>query len=104
MFETVAKLSELPAGRGTVVEAGGYALAVFRAAGEVYAIDNACPHAEGPLAEGDLQGSTVYCPWHGWAFDLPSGRCRQGAHVRSYPTRVVGDEVQVDLSGTRGPD
>ena len=71
---------------------------------EVYAIDNACPHAEGPLAEGDLQGSTVYCPWHGWAFDLPSGRCRQGAHVRSYPTRVVGDEVQVDLSGTRGPD
>lgn len=101
MFEAVAQLDELVPGRGTVVEVQGYRLALFRTEDGVYAVDNACPHAEGPLAEGDVQGTTVYCPWHGWAFDLTSGACRQGAHVRSYPTEVVDGQVRVDLAAPR---
>ncbi|MEZ6188287.1 MAG: Rieske 2Fe-2S domain-containing protein [Planctomycetota bacterium] len=93
-----AKLSALSPGQGTAVEVAGYRLALFRQGDRVYALDEACPHAEGPLSQGEVEGATVYCPWHGWAFDLASGRCRQGAHVRSYPTEVRGDDVYVALT------
>jgi len=83
-----------------MIEIDGRCLAVFRVrAGGVFAIDNACPHRDGPLAWGDLRESTVYCPVHAWPFDLATGRCRDvpGAAVRTYPARVEGDSVWIEL-------
>ncbi len=53
----------------------GRSVAVFREGGRLFAMDNSCVHAGGPLAEGHLDNGTVTCPWHGWRFRLESGQC-----------------------------
>jgi nitrite reductase (NADH) small subunit/3-phenylpropionate/trans-cinnamate dioxygenase ferredoxin subunit len=65
-YITVASVSEISPGTGRTVEVEGVWIAVFNLDGTFYAIDNACPHAGGPLGEGTLCGSEVECPWHGW--------------------------------------
>jgi nitrite reductase/ring-hydroxylating ferredoxin subunit len=73
---TVARVEDLPEGRGATVELpGGRELALYNAGGEFYAIENFCPHKGAPLAEGNLCGHTVECDWHGWHFDLRTGAC-----------------------------
>ena len=98
-LRAVCRLADLEVGRGRMVEIDGKCLAVFRVATGVFALDNACPHREGPLAFGDLRESTVYCPVHAWPFDLATGRCRDvpEAAVRTYPVRVEGDSIWIEL-------
>jgi NAD(P)H-dependent nitrite reductase small subunit len=72
----VARVEDLPEGRGATVELpGGRELALYNAAGEFYAVENFCPHKGAPLAEGNLRGHTIECDWHGWRFDLRTGAC-----------------------------
>ena len=95
----VCRLSQLPEGQGYLVEVDGEGIALFRIGAEVHAIENACPHRNGPLAFGDLRGCTVFCPLHAWAFDVRTGRCEEfpEASVRTYRVHVEGDEVQIEL-------
>lgn len=96
-FQTVAKASDLSPGEGRVVEVGGRSVALFNVDGEFHAIDNTCVHRGGPLGEGELDGSTVTCPWHGWQYNVTEGACLNvpGEGVDHYEVRVEGDEVQV---------
>ncbi len=99
-FVPVARAAEIPAGRGVLVERAGRACAVFNAGGgRFYACSPTCPHEDGPLAGGWLEGEVVVCPWHGYDFDLATGRCRVDGDmaVAVYPVRVVNGEVEVDL-------
>ena len=66
--------AQVAEGQGRAFELAGKKIAVFRIAGELYAIDGVCPHRKGPLAEGLIEGRGIICPWHGWEFDLSSGR------------------------------
>ena len=76
-FIKVAKVADLPEGSGKLIEAGGKQIALFNAGGKFFAIDNACKHRGGPLAEGELEGTTVTCPWHGWEYDVTTGESRR---------------------------
>ena len=99
-FIRVASDSEIPVGHGLFVENNGRAVAVFNRGGGRFAACGAiCPHEDGPLADGWLEGDVVVCPWHGFDFDLDTGQCRVDADlaVPVYPVRVVGDAVEVDL-------
>lgn len=99
-FVKVARAAELPVGRGRFVERDGCLLAVFNAGGgRFYACSALCPHEDGPLAEGWVEAGAVVCPWHGFDFDLATGRCRVDADlgVQVYPVRVSGGDVEVDL-------
>ena len=100
----VAQEAEIPADSGLLVQAGGTAIALFRVEGHCYAIANACPHRGGPLAEGDLEGHEVHCPWHGWTWDVRTGtNVRQpGTTVACFPVHVEDGEVFVDI-GTEPP-
>jgi nitrite reductase/ring-hydroxylating ferredoxin subunit len=85
---------------GKLVEAGAQRIAVFNVGGNYYAIENTCPHRGGPLAEGMVTGEEVICPWHGSRFNVKTGSvmtppARQG--VKSFPVRVTGDDVEIDL-------
>lgn len=75
-------------------------VAVFRTGGdEVYALDNACPHKQGPLAEGIVHGTSVTCPLHNWVFSLETGEA-QGAdegRVATYPARVEAGRILLDV-------
>ncbi len=98
-FVTVAQVGEIPPGTGRTVQVNGIWIAVFNVGGTFYAIDNACPHAGGPLGEGTLCGAVVECPWHGWKFNVVSGQ-REGnpnIEVACCHVRVEGNDVQVTL-------
>jgi nitrite reductase/ring-hydroxylating ferredoxin subunit len=72
---------------------------VTRIDGELFACPGVCPHEDVELSSGELTGSVIKCPGHGYEFDLRSGRCLHDRELtlRRYPVTVVGDEVWVDL-------
>jgi nitrite reductase (NADH) small subunit len=80
MTETIlGPVSNVPAGEGRVFLVDGEKIAVFHArGGGVYAVQAACPHRGGPLADGLLGGTTLICPLHGWKFDLKTGQALFG--------------------------
>ncbi len=73
-FVTVAALTDVPPGTGTTVDVSGIWIALCNVDGMLYAVDNTCPHAGGPLGEGKLKEGIIECPWHGWKFDLDNKR------------------------------
>jgi nitrite reductase/ring-hydroxylating ferredoxin subunit len=101
---SLCQMDELSESRGKYVEIDGFKLAVFLRGGKTFVMDNECPHAGGSLAEGDLEGDCVVCPWHQWTFKLETGALRdaEGVIVTTYKTRVLKreghqDMVQADL-------
>jgi nitrite reductase/ring-hydroxylating ferredoxin subunit len=98
MFVTVARLGEIPPGTGRQVTVGERWVGLFNLGGQYHAIDNVCLHRGGPLCEGPIAGNIVTCPWHGWQYDVTSGKTLQNpnAGVGCYATDVRGDEIYVD--------
>ncbi len=98
-FVRAAKTSEVPAGSIQEIQVGGTTIALANVGGKFYAVNNTCFHRGGPLGQGVLDGNTVTCPWHGWQYDVTTGKVPQNASVGvdSYPTEVRGDEVFVDI-------
>ncbi|HEV8309072.1 MAG TPA: Rieske 2Fe-2S domain-containing protein [Methylomirabilota bacterium] len=98
-FTKVADVTELASGEGKIIEAQGKAIALFNCDGTFYAIDNTCLHRGGPLGEGELEGTIVTCPWHGWRYDVTTGANVMNASIKvaSYPVKVEGNSVLVEL-------
>ncbi|MBN1204803.1 MAG: Rieske 2Fe-2S domain-containing protein [Myxococcaceae bacterium] len=99
----VARLSDLDERGRAVVDVGGTPVALVRVAGELFALQDTCPHRGGPLSQGDVEGYLLHCPLHAWPFDVRSGVCpsNAGARIRIYAVRVVGEEIQVaPISGS----
>ena len=67
--------------------------------GEFYATSDGCPHAGGPLAEGELDGFEVTCPFHSWTFDVRDGSCTSGQEmgVDCTAVRVVEEMVLLEV-------
>lgn len=86
-------------GKVMEAEANGVGICLARVGGELAAVDNGCPHRQGPLGEGWIEDGAVVCPWHSWAFDVKTGVCaEQKAKVAVYPVRVEGEDVLVELA------
>ena len=103
-WTSLCELGELTEDRGKYVEIDGFQLAVFLSRGNVYVMDNTCPHAGGPLAEGHVEDSCVICPWHYWNFRLENGELvnAPGVKIHAYPVRLHPRQghatlVQADL-------
>ncbi len=91
----VGHLDEIPVGEGRAFAVDGEQVAVFRQRdGRVSAMDAVCPHAGGPLADGQIDARVVVCPLHLNAFDLVSGESSTGAP----PVRVRACRVEADGS------
>lgn len=75
MWIKVAKLSDIQETQSQLVQANGKEIALFKIGGKIFALENACRHRGGPLAEGYIEGTEVTCPWHAWAFDVRTGAC-----------------------------
>ncbi len=74
----VLSTAEVPDGASKVVYLHGDQIAVFNIDGKVYAVSNRCPHANGPISDGKIDGTVVTCPLHNSRFDLISGEPLQG--------------------------
>jgi nitrite reductase/ring-hydroxylating ferredoxin subunit len=100
----------LPGGR-KIVEVAGLSIGVFNVHGRFYALKNRCPHQAGPLCLGSIKGMTLpsapgeyiwardgeilRCPWHGWEFEIATGRavCEpERTRVRTYEVTVEPSE------------
>jgi 3-phenylpropionate/trans-cinnamate dioxygenase ferredoxin component len=79
---------------------GDTLVALARAEGIWHAVEAWCTHAECPLSDGWVEGTSIRCSCHGSLFDLATGDPLEGPAdrpVRTFPTRVVADRVEVDL-------
>jgi len=97
-FERAAKSSDVPAGSIRQVQVAGKSIALANVQGKFFAINDVCIHRGGPLGQGELTGNVVTCPWHGWQYDVTTGKVVQNpsAGVACYATEVRGDDVYVD--------
>jgi nitrite reductase (NADH) small subunit len=97
----VTTTDSIPRREGRAVSLAGRELAIFNLGERFLAVENRCPHLGGPLSDGIVSGSAVVCPLHAWKVRLDSGQVdRPGtaaACVRTYPTRVDGNTVLVEL-------
>jgi nitrite reductase/ring-hydroxylating ferredoxin subunit len=96
-FVRVASASDIPVGQGRMFELNGKHVAVFNVDGQFHAIDNVCLHQGGPLAEGELDGCVVTCPWHGWTYDVTSGQSPDDpdTRVQRFDVKIEGSDVLV---------
>jgi len=110
--------SEFDDGDHAIVEVGRAEVGVIKAEGEFYALRNQCPHDGGPVCQGNVQrelvgeftgtgervdqyysdNCIVSCPWHGWSFELETGKHIGDDRIRvpTYDVVVEGGTVYVD--------
>ena len=96
----VCGVKEAPVAGGVMeADAAGRAVCLANVEGSLRAVDNWCPHRQGPLGQGWMAGSAVVCPWHCWEFDTESGEALppESGKVAVFPVKVVGDDVLVNL-------
>jgi nitrite reductase/ring-hydroxylating ferredoxin subunit len=93
----VGRVEDVPPGHGATVELpNGSELALFNLGGEIFAIENICPHKGAPLAEGQLCAHTVECPLHGWQFDVRTGRClTTDADIESFEVEINDGQITI---------
>jgi len=98
-FVKVANVDDVTPGEGRVIDINGTEIALFNVGGNFYAIDNCCPHKGGPLGMGALDGEVVTCPWHGFQYDVKSGKSPiiPNSEVDSFEVRVDGSDVLVAM-------
>ena len=99
---SVCKTSEIEAGRCNpfMVEEHDVLVAQTKA-GDFYAVENLCSHADAALEGGRVRGNHIMCPLHGARFSLIDGSFGPPAWapIKTYECRVEGDDVQVLISG-----
>jgi len=111
----VAAVSEIPPGSRKLVTVRGRSIAVFNLDGEFFGLFNRCPHQGGPMCEGILtgliesdepghyrysrKGEIIRCPWHGWEFDIKTGKSFCSvikARARAFPVHVEPGQTIVE--------
>jgi nitrite reductase (NADH) small subunit len=99
-FIDVGSSSDIAAGRMASYRVNGRRVVVYHTASGFHASDDRCPHRGGPLAEGDLMGEEIVCPWHLWGFDVRSGVCPGNPEVRvtTHEVRVENDRLLVRVN------
>jgi len=89
MEVTLGPITAVPPGEGRNFQIGSAQVAVFRSRkGELFATQAACPHRQGPLADGLVGDGTLICPLHSMKFDLHTGQAQNGeCSLKIYPAR-----------------
>jgi len=96
----VADKKSLESSNAIMVEAAGQKIVIFKVGSNCYAIGDTCTHRGGPLSEGEIDGTTVTCPWHGAKFDVTSGKVLEPpakSDVPSYKVIVEGEDIKIEL-------
>ena len=100
----VAALDDLTDGKPQRVEANGTPVMLLRQGEQIRAVGATCPHLGGPLDEGQIDGITVTCPWHGSVFRLDDGALRHGPAmmpVAAYEVRITNGRVEIRANAER---
>lgn len=93
--------AELPEGTVKQVDVGGKPVALCNAGGAIHALGGVCPHVGGPIGDGFVEEpGVIRCPWHGWGFEVATGKCLNvpRAALPVYRVEVQGEDVLVDVA------
>jgi 3-phenylpropionate/trans-cinnamate dioxygenase ferredoxin subunit len=97
----VAALSQcVESGCIHAVSPGGQDIVVIRWEDEIYALEDNCSHQDFPLSDGSVENGQIECVFHGAKFDVRTGKATQLPAikpVRTYPVRIEGDEIFIQL-------
>lgn len=95
----IGKLDDIPRLGARVVKTPNGCVAVFRTDDdEVFALNDRCPHKNGPLSQGIVHGRTVTCPLHNWVISLETGSA-QGAdegQAHTFAVRIEDGRILID--------
>jgi nitrite reductase/ring-hydroxylating ferredoxin subunit len=113
----VATVDDILPGKRMLVNVEGRDIGIFNVGGEYFAVGNRCPHEGASLCKGRIvglvessepgsyqfsrRGELLRCPWHGWEFDLRTGKswCEPDrTKVRSYDLKVESGGALVEGS------
>ncbi|MEL6966967.1 MAG: nitrite reductase small subunit NirD [Pseudomonadota bacterium] len=98
----IGVLSDIPKLGARCVAFGEATIAVFRTADDrVFALEDKCPHKNGPLSQGIVHDGCVTCPLHNWVISLETGAA-QGAdegQTKTFPIKLDGDTILIDAAG-----
>jgi nitrite reductase/ring-hydroxylating ferredoxin subunit len=100
----VAAATDIPDGGKTCVHADGKPVVLCQVAGALHAVLNVCPHAGLPLGEGELRGKVLTCPFHGFAYNIETGRnvdFVDDVPLSKVPVRVT-EEARVEVDVEQG--
>lgn len=101
-WHTVASVDSVVEGKGISVTVPGRRkpLALFKSAGNFYAVNNECPHAYALLSGSSITDGIITCSWHGAKFDARTGKPLDAAaysDLATFPVRVSGNDVQIEF-------
>jgi 3-phenylpropionate/trans-cinnamate dioxygenase ferredoxin component len=101
---TVARVDEVPPGTAKAVQAGDEVIALMNVGGSFYATQGTCLHLHGPLGEGRIDGHFLRCPWHGWTYDVRTGKndFDLSIQLQTYEVTVEDGDVKVKLHAEPG--
>jgi 3-phenylpropionate/trans-cinnamate dioxygenase ferredoxin subunit len=100
-YVRVCSLGDLVEDTPQRVEVDGVPISVVRTAGDVFAINDICSHANVSLSEGEVEDCQIECWLHGSSFDLRTGKPSGLPATRPvpvYPVKIVGDDVLVSVT------
>jgi nitrite reductase (NADH) small subunit len=98
-FRKVGRVEDIPPGTIRAVEVDEQEIAIANVGGEFYATQGHCLHLSGPLGEGRLEGKTLSCPWHGWQYDVRTGKNEfdHAIQLQTFEVKIEGGEVKVAI-------
>jgi nitrite reductase (NADH) small subunit len=98
-MDTGVKISEVPNFGKKVVTVSGREILLVNIKGNIYAVENECPHQGSPLTAGVVKDGSLSCPRHGYRFSLVDGRCAEHPDfvLATFPVNLDGDVILVDL-------
>lgn len=96
----VGYVQDIPRRGARCVKVPDYTVAIFRTSDDqIFALEDKCPHKNGPLSQGIVHDGCVTCPLHNWVISLATGKA-QGAdegEARTIPVKVEAGQIFIDI-------
>ena len=104
-WQSIGTINDIPRRGARCVQNGDMTIAVFRTSDDqIFALEDKCPHKNGPLSQGIVHDGSVTCPLHNWVISLESGLA-QGAdkgQTQAFPIKIDDETILIDLSKAGG--
>jgi nitrite reductase/ring-hydroxylating ferredoxin subunit/hemoglobin-like flavoprotein len=93
----VGRADEIPDNSRKIVHVGAISIGIFHHKGQWFAHRNSCLHRGGPVCTGTLDGDTLTCPWHGFQYNVTTGRLLvdPAAKLEGYEVNIVDGDVHL---------
>ena len=96
----IGTIDDIPRQGARCVENNETKIAVFRTADDrIFALEDKCPHKNGPLSQDIVHGGCVTCPLHNWVISLETGTAKGAdeGQIAAFPVRLDGRDIYLQL-------